>query len=79
MSWNGPAPTFPGHPSDQSLQSAALAAAGPNPPSFPPDGEENKGETGGRTDRGEREGKKKGRLVKEGREEGGRAALSCHV
>lgn len=44
MNSNGLPATFPGHPSDQSLQSATLAAAGPNPVSFPSDEEENKGE-----------------------------------
>lgn len=44
MSSNGLSVTFLGFPSDQSLYSAPLAAAGPNPLSFSLDVEENKAE-----------------------------------
>lgn len=44
MSSNGLSATFLGFPSDQSLYSAPLTAAGPNPLSFSLDVEENKGE-----------------------------------
>lgn len=77
MSSNGPPATFPGHPSDQSLQSARLAAAGPNPSSFPPDEEENKGKL--EKDRQRREGEEEKRDAGEGVSGGGGAALSCHV
>lgn len=80
MSWNGPPLTFLGHPSDQSLHSAMLAAAGPNPPSFPPDEEENKGESGeGRTEERGRGRRKGGRGRSGGRRGGGGgcAIVSC--
>ena len=44
MSSNSLSATFLGFPSDQSLHSAPLAAAGPNPLSLSLDVEENKGE-----------------------------------
>lgn len=72
MSSNSLSATFLGFPSDQSLYSAAHAAAGPNPLSFSLYLEENKGRLG--KDRQRRRGERRLEREKTGR---GHAERSC--
>ncbi|CAJ1049384.1 Hypothetical predicted protein [Xyrichtys novacula] len=76
MSSNSLSATFLGFPSDQSLHSAELAAAGPNPLSLSLDVGENKVRLGeGQTEESRRERRK--RDERGGEQGGGHAERSC--